>query len=209
MTKYCLISIRPQPAFNILNGDKTIEFRKVVLKWVLEEISKGNTVKFLLYETFGTQKYVTEELWGDKYPDWYGYEIYKNGKRLITEGRGQVVASFDVSKIEDVKLDLIDKSGYDEDKQVWFETPSLRGYKLEVMSCVSQDEMEKYFTNEVGYAIHISNLKVFDTPKELSEFQNYYPKIQDTPEWAITSSWQILHGPLERAPKNMMIVLGD
>ena len=53
MTKSLLISIQPQHLLNILNGDKTYEVRKVVPKWVLEKLDKGETVEAYLYCTKG------------------------------------------------------------------------------------------------------------------------------------------------------------
>jgi predicted transcriptional regulator len=194
MNKQVLIPIRPEHAVNILNGKKTIELRKVVLKWVLEEIKKGNTVIFNMYVTRGKPYY--------EYIDWEnGEKSFYEEIRNVYEWNinGKVVASFEVSKIEGVKLELIDRSGYDEDKQVWFETPNLRGDELEVMSYVSQDEMEKYFTNEVGYALYISNLKIFDTPKELIELTGitFYGGVFETLKY------------VTKTPKNMMTVFGN
>lgn len=203
MTKYCFISTRSENAMNILNGNATVLLRKVVLKWVLEEVAKGNTVKFLMYVT-KAKPFIEWVVFED------GSKSYYEEIRNITEWNvnGRIAASFDVSKIEDVKLELIDKSGYDEDKQVWFETHSLRGNELEVMSYVSQDEMEKYFTNEVGYALHISNLNVFDKPKELSDY--YYFKTKwvysglDCPPYV-----DEVKTTLTKAPQNMMTVWGE
>lgn len=66
---------------------------------------------------------------------------------------------------------------------------------------------EKPYRHQVDlYAWHIKDLEIFDTPKKLGEFQNYVGKVDDTPEWAITSSWQIFHRPLEKGPKKMQWV---
>ena len=40
-------------------------------------------------------------------------------------------------------------------------------------SCLDYDDMRKYFGIKNGYALHISNLKIYDKPKELSEFNGY------------------------------------
>ena len=37
-------------------------------------------------------------------------------------------------------------------------------------ACLTLDELEKYLDGGVGYGWHISNLKIYDTPRELSEF---------------------------------------
>ena len=44
-------------------------------------------------------------------------------------------------------------------------------------SCLNIDELFDYLKEKVGYAWHISNLEIFDKPKELSEFnQKWYCK---------------------------------
>ena len=37
-------------------------------------------------------------------------------------------------------------------------------------ACLTLDELEKYLDGGVGYGWHISNLKIYDTPRELNEF---------------------------------------
>lgn len=50
-------------------------------------------------------------------------------------------------------------------------------YELEQKSCLSFDKMNKYLKGTLneksGYALHITNLKVFDKPRELSEYYHY------------------------------------
>jgi len=41
---------------------------------------------------------------------------------------------------------------------------------------------------------------------QLGELQNYMPKDTKIPELAITSSWQIHHAPLEKAPQSYMYI---
>ena len=38
-------------------------------------------------------------------------------------------------------------------------------------SCLYYDDLRKYIGAKKGYALHISNLKIYDKPKELSEFK--------------------------------------
>ena len=38
-------------------------------------------------------------------------------------------------------------------------------------ACLTKDELEKYLDGGVGYGWHISNLKIYDTPRKLSEFK--------------------------------------
>ena len=38
-------------------------------------------------------------------------------------------------------------------------------------SCLDYDDMVSYFGNKDGYGLHITDLKIYDKPKELSEFR--------------------------------------
>ncbi len=40
-------------------------------------------------------------------------------------------------------------------------------------SCLTTPQIEKYLGGKDGYAWHISNLKIYDTPKELTEFRTW------------------------------------
>lgn len=192
MNKYCLISIRPQHALNILNGSKTIELRKLVLNWVKEEVAKGNTVKFLLYVTKGNRL--------AKFPN-----VYKllNKPKLGWELNGKIVAQFDVSKISGVYYNLTHDR---------FE-PNSNGEDLSKLAHLSNDDISKYFGNKhikdygYGYAIHISNLNVFDKPKELSDYYHFET------EWVYSGMYSpyfdLVKTILTKAPQNMMTVWGD
>ena len=38
-------------------------------------------------------------------------------------------------------------------------------------ACLIKDELEKYLDGGVGYGLHISGLKIYNTPRKLSEFK--------------------------------------
>ena len=42
-------------------------------------------------------------------------------------------------------------------------------------SCLYFNDLKKYLGNKVGRALHISDLKIYDKPKELSEFKKLCP----------------------------------
>lgn len=65
------------------------------------------------------------------------------------------------------------------DKVERFSVGSLRSDDIEKLACLSYNEMISYFykpeeldgkTTKQGFAWHISDLKIYDNPKELSEF---------------------------------------
>lgn len=58
-------------------------------------------------------------------------------------------------------------------------------------SCLQKHELSNYLGFENGFAIHIKNLKIFDEPKELSEYGMDFPI-----------------SPIVKAPQNMMYANG-
>lgn len=80
---------------------------------------------------------------------------------------GKIVAECDI-ETEEIKLGkYIEYEGWSYEWTYEFETGTLDKYDLESKSCLSKEQMEDYLINEKGYALHISNLKVFDKPLEL------------------------------------------
>ena len=84
-----------------------------------------------------------------------------NGNVDWNIGNNKVIGEFICDKIEE------------------FSVGSLRSDDIENLACLSYSEMINYFykpeeldgkTVKHGYAWHISNLKIYDKPKELSEF---------------------------------------
>lgn len=139
--KSILISVKPKYCELIASGEKTIEVRKTKPK--LKE-----PFKVYIYETKGkteTPTFVDED----------GHEIY--------QGRGQVIGEF--------VCDLITISHRD-----------MRSYGLpkweEILtkddlyrSCLTYEDYNDYAKdNKEIYEWHISNLVIYDKPRELSEF---------------------------------------
>ena len=76
---------------------------------------------------------------------------------------------------------------------------------LEIKSCLNREELFDYLgfnfkevEHQVGYAIHIKNLHIFDEPKELSDYYSRARKMNtfDGYEWVCES--------IDKAPQNMM-----
>ena len=53
-------------------------------------------------------------------------------------------------------------------------SPTYDFYEEEIcdLACITKQEYLDYFGYDDGYAIHITNLEIFDKPKELSEFKS-------------------------------------
>lgn len=155
--KAILISIQPQWVEKILKGEKTIEIRKTIPKCELP-------CKVYIYCTKG------QELWGDGTGEtWHGIDENEDMQLVhelnptLAKLNGKIVAEFALKNV--VKFDI--------------ESIIFMGKDKELMqkSCIGGVSLRKYIGNKIGYACGIDDLKIYDTPKELSEF--YIETIDD------------------------------
>ena len=147
--KAVLISIQPKWVEKIANGEKTIEVRKSRPKL-------QTPFKVYIYETQGEYKTGTGI---------FAYGIELKGTK---KGKGKVVGEFVCDKIDEYKYRLTTYEG----------TPYKGKYisKEELAkTCLSIGEINDYLNGKNGYAWHISELKIYDKPKELSEFRKPFP----------------------------------
>lgn len=151
MSKAVLISIRPKWCEKICNGEKTVEVRKTR--------PKLNT-PFRVYVYCTLPKYPHEDYITTEHPLPQYY------------GGGKVIGEFVCDRIDRLVRVGFDGSGEpakycvcNSEMSVW----PVDGICEE--ACLTQEELEKYLGGYEGYGLHISNLKVYDTPKELSEFR--------------------------------------
>ena len=142
MSKAVMISIRPKWCEKIVNGEKTIEVRKTRPK--LE-----TPFKCYIYETQGR----TDTPWVDK------------DGHMIFAGRGQVIGEF----VCDCVTPLYNVCT-DDWKRL---TGGLHRIEKELVNqaCLTEAQLHTYAGGKNCFAWHISNLKIYDTPKELSEFK--------------------------------------
>ena len=143
--KSVLISIQPKWCELIASGEKTVEVRKTKPK--LE-----TPFKVYIYETQGR----TETPWIDE----DGHHIFK--------GRGQVIGEFVCNRF--TFLDA------------YYDTNGNRHLcnTAFIKSCVPNDELFDYIYGKHGekhggWAWHISDLVIYDEPKELREFERACP----------------------------------
>ena len=142
--KAVMISIQPKWVEKIVNGEKTIEVRKTAPKEV--------PFKCYIYETQGQYVKFTHGAHTK-----YGY------------GRGKVIGEFICDKVEMVNAKCSDY-GID-----------LFYHDCLTNGCLTEREIEKYFNvpedrdlramKGNGYVWNISDLKIYDKLKELSEFR--------------------------------------
>lgn len=178
MAKCILMSIKPKYVSLILNKVKTVEVRKRFPRdyvgWVYIYCTKNGDG--LVYDNDG-KGLVNQKL----FP--YAKDCPENHRLL----NGKVVAKFWVGKVEEIKFDIACITN-DLDKLY---TDTNDENKLLKNSCLTKEQISSYlkidgcfpylsstdkgyFSN--GFAIPISQLEIFDTPKELNEFYGYTDK---------------------------------
>ena len=145
--KSVLISIQPTWCEKIVKGEKTIEVRKTRPK--IE-----TPFKCYIYCT------KTKNKWS-----LCSYEgAYQNNDDEIVYAQQHIIGEFVCDWITEITpyCDIED-----------FVNQYIHGYPtiLGENDCLSFQEMKAYLGNKNGYDWHISDLKIYDKPKELSEFE--------------------------------------
>lgn len=155
--KAVLISIRPQWCEKIASGEKTIEVRKTAPKEV--------PFKGYIYATRPKKYYkcgavITSDelLWlangevemGD------GFKFWANGDEHQWLN-GRIIGEFICDKVDEYTF-----SHYEAEYRVT--------HVEQKAMCLNQPELIRYGKGKTLYGWHISDLKIYDKPKELSEF---------------------------------------
>ncbi len=158
-----LISIQPKWVAKILNGGKTIEIRKTIPKCELpcKVYIYCTKSKPYLYRVDDDNEFETSnELKFEE--DCF----VKNYNAL----NGKVVAEFTLNKVTEHKKNFID---FADNKCYNFKVCDVKnaGFDTDVLSlCDFDNFVEWYGKGKPLYAWHIDDLKIYDEPKELSEF---------------------------------------
>ena len=152
MSKAVLISIRPKWVEKIANGEKTIEVRKTRPKL-------DTPFKCYIYCTL--PKYPHEDFIATDYPR---PQFYSGGK-VVGEFTCDRIQSFDSAYSEWAYA--VAPSG---SVMPMHETKALELCQKD--GCLSDDDVLSYFGDEdwKAYFWHISDLRIYDTPRKLSEF---------------------------------------
>ena len=140
--KSVLISIRPQWVEKIASGEKTIEVRKTAPQEV--------PFKAYIYESRNGGhrcKHCNEK------DSCYSYAPKNVG---CYNGRGKVIGQFICDKVDEYPYDYCD--GVDIDDDTILET------------AIDREDINIYAKGKTLYGWHISDLKIYDKPRELSEF---------------------------------------
>ena len=155
--KSVLISIRPQGCEKITSGEKTIEVRK----------SAPKEVPFKAYI------YCTK----DKY-EWL-YRVDNNGYGKPQSWHGKVIGEFVCDKVD--KIIPLRHTYYN---YIGLPIANVIEYGIWnddlAQMCLKKKEIDNYGKGKTLYGWHISDLKIYDRPKELSEFKKTKDKIAMT-----------------------------
>ena len=152
MSKSILQSIKPQYCELIASGKKTVEVRKTRSKLDVP-------FKVYIYCTKGKLALLcddkdTKEQY--KYDYWEFAKFHQsNGMKVLG---GKVIGEYGCDYIKGIQA-LPDRNEYD------ISAGDLKQTHL------SQEELWEYGKGKPLYLWHISNLKIYDKPKELSEFE--------------------------------------
>lgn len=166
--KAVLMSIQPKWCEKIARGEKTVEVRKTRPK---------------LETPFKCYIYCTkDELLTKSHYDGSIYISFNKKFKSILEKAGnitfsgKVIGEFMCDRIEEIPC-YIEASEYNE---YLVSDQFLQNCKL------SYTELYDYFNGKDGYGLHISDLKIYDNPKELKKFRKPCP-YGDLPCWSCPS----------------------
>ena len=181
--KSILISIKPKWVAKILNGEKTIEIRKRFPKdyrgWVYIYCTKADDLCKIC--KISRDRYICGKDYDNReFPHLHsGYN-----------GKGKVVARFWCDKVETLGGGSI------------YQT--VRAYYLLQSMFLTANGLFDYLNGQEGYALKISDLVIFDKPKELSEFKS----IKDCHKcWHSVNKQNCLNcGRLTKAPQSWCYV---
>lgn len=182
MNKAVMLSIRPKWCEKICGGEKTIEVRKTRPK--LE-----TPFKCYIYCTL--PKYPHEDFIATDYPKPQFY------------GGGKVIGEFTCDRIYKIDKDSTDflfkAGGLSVYKQAAEEKCGLR-------VAMTGDELHGYLGHFQGYGWHISNLRTYDAPRELSEFERPYECNECDAKWATECNACHEEGKIKRPPQSWCYV---
>ena len=167
MSKAVLISIRPKWCELIASGQKTIEVRKTRPK-------RETPFKCYIYCTkpsFPHEDFFVFDAGTDKAKAFYG--------------GGKVIGEFVCNSIFPLSFYASDASFFDTAPPL--PVPG---------TCLTDKEIAEYLGNgKTGYGWHISNLVIYDEPKQLSEFRRHDPTYDFSVFGEVCRTYAIQHPP--------------
>lgn len=164
MKRAVLMSIQPRWCEKILQGEKTVEVRK--------------TRPTLMQTTFKVYVYCTK-------PRFEHEDYFALVGRPGFNGGGKVIGEFVCDRID--RLAHIGYTGSTERPKYrivddWGKAHDIT--RLLETACLTQEELETYLKGQAGFGWHISDLKIYDKPRKLDEFERPYECDECTAQWA-------------------------
>lgn len=200
MSKAVMLSIRPKWCEKIANGEKTIEVRKTRPKL-------QTPFKCYIYCTQASVRYQTicgchvlnsDELY--RHPE-HGIKHGESIELMLCENytkdnflNGKVIGEFTCDRIFPINV---------------FDNGSIQNWIFEQMerSCLTYEELADYIGNDrTGYGWHISDLEIYDKPKELSKFERPYECNECDAKWATECNACHEEGKIKRPPQSWCYV---
>ena len=145
-------SVSPRICEKVANGDCTILVSKTAPKCEMP-------LKCYIYCTFPKKPAYT--LWLNR----------RTKNKFLADGK--VIGEFMCDKVFLLHPYTYDGGSADRERRKFIQTfeGSSRENEILAATCLTQDEMFDYIgAGNYGYGLHISDLKIYDKPKELSEF---------------------------------------
>ena len=191
-----MISIRPKWCEKIARGKKTIEVRKTRPK--LE-----TPFKCYIYCT-NIRPFL---VWGEVFRgDWFteftrisGYSRAEADK-IWDVFNGHIAGEFTCDRIYELETRSPGGSYYVKGE----DQPTTNDVARK--SCLTLKDMHEYLQAKVGYGWHISELKIYDTPKDLGEFERPYECDLCTAKWASECNACHGNGKIKRPPQSWCYV---
>lgn len=160
MSKAVLISIRPKWCEKIIDGDKTIEVRKTRPKL-------DTPFKCYIYCTIGGQDLnipISQERLMRDY-----LETGSMKSLNCPLGNGKVIGEFTCDRIYELETKARGGSYYVKNE----DQPTTNFIARQ--SCLTLKDMHDYLHAQTGYGWHITDLRIYDAPRELNEFRRACP----------------------------------
>lgn len=191
MSKAVMLSIRPKWCEKIVSGEKTIEVRKTHPKM-------DTPFKCYIYCTIGGQDLnipISQERLMRDY-----LETGSMKSLNCPLGNGKVIGEFTCGRIYELETKAHGGSYYVKNE----DQPTTNFIARQ--SCLDLKDIHDYLHAQKGYGWHITDLRIYDAPRELSEFERPYECNECDAKWATECNACHKEGKIKRAPQSWCYV---
>ena len=217
MEQAILLSIQPQHAAKILNGDKTLELRKSVPKdykgWVNLYCVKG--IKDILYkykDKYYTQHYLTftdyVEVLNSKVVARFWFDEYEKVEcRTVPYNKnGTIYDDFIENGVYKLKSTVIVGYGIVFERRDKYIGTMLKNKDF-IKMCLTPQKLHDYIgLGNNGYVWHINQLEIFDEPLSLSDFYVHSKDFYTADKYGYENENLINYVRITKAPQSWRYV---